>query len=71
MVDDGLYDKVPLPDIVLGGHVMPFKAGNNIRSDSVSEFIAPHTHTHLRDTRYPERHGGMCCRFICVSFFSF
>jgi metal-dependent amidase/aminoacylase/carboxypeptidase family protein len=27
MVDDGLYDKVPLPDIVLGGHVMPYKTG--------------------------------------------
>jgi metal-dependent amidase/aminoacylase/carboxypeptidase family protein len=30
MVDDGLYDKVPLPDIVLGGHVMPFKAGKTL-----------------------------------------
>jgi amidohydrolase len=27
MVNDGLYDKVPLPDVVLGGHVMPFRAG--------------------------------------------
>ena len=27
MVDDGLYDKVPIPDIVLGGHVMPHRAG--------------------------------------------
>lgn len=27
MVDDGLYDKVPIPDIVLGGHVMPLRAG--------------------------------------------
>ncbi|KAK4999258.1 hypothetical protein LTR66_001684 [Elasticomyces elasticus] len=27
MVDDGLYDKVPIPDVVLGGHVMPFRAG--------------------------------------------
>lgn len=27
MVDDGLYDKVPQPDIVLGAHVMPFRAG--------------------------------------------
>jgi amidohydrolase len=27
MVKDGLYDKVPLPDVVLGGHVMPFRAG--------------------------------------------
>ena len=27
MVDDGLYLKVPVPDVVLGGHVMPFRAG--------------------------------------------
>lgn len=27
MVDDGLYDKVPVPDVVLGGHVMPYRAG--------------------------------------------
>ncbi|KAI9848545.1 MAG: hypothetical protein M1837_007214 [Sclerophora amabilis] len=27
MVNDGLYDRVPLPDVVLGQHVMPFKAG--------------------------------------------
>lgn len=27
MVDDGLYDKVPIPDVVMGQHVLPFKAG--------------------------------------------
>lgn len=27
MVDDGLYDKVPIPDYVLGQHVMPERAG--------------------------------------------
>jgi amidohydrolase len=27
MVEGGLYDKVPLPDVVLGGHIMPFRAG--------------------------------------------
>jgi metal-dependent amidase/aminoacylase/carboxypeptidase family protein len=27
MVDDGLYTKVPEPDIVLGGHVMPYRTG--------------------------------------------
>ena len=27
MVDDGLYLKVPVPDVVLGGHVMPFRSG--------------------------------------------
>ncbi|WP_098406094.1 amidohydrolase [Paramicrobacterium agarici] len=27
MVDDGLYDIIPAPDIVLGQHVMPFPAG--------------------------------------------
>jgi amidohydrolase len=27
MVNDGLYDKVPLPDVLLGGHIMPFRAG--------------------------------------------
>ena len=31
MVDDGMYDKerhnVPIPDVALGGHVMPFRAG--------------------------------------------
>ncbi len=27
MVDDGLYDKVPVPDVVLAQHVMPIKAG--------------------------------------------
>ncbi|KAL8738051.1 MAG: hypothetical protein Q9181_001119 [Wetmoreana brouardii] len=28
MVDDGLYDKIPVPDIVLGQHVMALRAGN-------------------------------------------
>lgn len=28
MVDDGLYDKVPIPDYVLGQHVLPFRAGH-------------------------------------------
>jgi len=27
MVADGLYDKVPVPDIVLGAHLMPYRAG--------------------------------------------
>lgn len=27
MVDDGLYQKVPKPDIALGQHVMPYRAG--------------------------------------------
>jgi amidohydrolase len=27
MVDGGLYDKVPVPDVVLGQHVMPFRTG--------------------------------------------
>jgi len=27
MIDDGLYKKVPEPDVVVGGHVMPFRAG--------------------------------------------
>ncbi|KAL9124118.1 MAG: hypothetical protein Q9217_006520 [Psora testacea] len=27
MVADGLYDKIPLPDVVLGQHVMPQRAG--------------------------------------------
>ncbi|KAL8862288.1 MAG: hypothetical protein Q9178_001297 [Gyalolechia marmorata] len=27
MVDDGLYDKIPIPDIVLGQHVMPQRTG--------------------------------------------
>ena len=27
MVDDGLYDKIPIPDVVLGQHVMPLRAG--------------------------------------------
>lgn len=27
MVDDGLYDKIPIPDVVLGGHVTPLRAG--------------------------------------------
>ncbi|OAL56867.1 metal-dependent amidase/aminoacylase/carboxypeptidase [Pyrenochaeta sp. DS3sAY3a] len=27
MVDDGLYDKVPEPDVVVGAHVMPERAG--------------------------------------------
>jgi amidohydrolase len=27
MVDDGLYERVPVPDIVLGQHVMPLPAG--------------------------------------------
>ena len=27
MVDDGLYKTVPLPDVVLAGHVLPFRAG--------------------------------------------
>ena len=32
MVDDGLYDKVPVPDIVLGAHVMPYRAGRSFFS---------------------------------------
>ena len=28
MVDDGLYDKIPIPDYVLGQHVLPFRAGH-------------------------------------------
>ncbi|MCJ1475981.1 hypothetical protein MMC13_004645 [Lambiella insularis] len=28
MVDDGLYEKVPVPDIVLGQHIMTIKAGS-------------------------------------------
>lgn len=28
MVDDGLYDKVPIPDVVLAGHVLPLRAGS-------------------------------------------
>ena len=27
MVDSGLYSKVPIPDVVIGAHVMPEKAG--------------------------------------------
>ena len=27
MVDDGLYDKIPTPDYVLGQHIMPLRAG--------------------------------------------
>lgn len=27
MVDDGLYEKVPVPDVVVGGHVMAERAG--------------------------------------------
>jgi metal-dependent amidase/aminoacylase/carboxypeptidase family protein len=27
MVEDGLYEKVPVPEVVVGGHVMPFRAG--------------------------------------------
>ncbi|KAL8675230.1 MAG: hypothetical protein Q9168_000350 [Polycauliona sp. 1 TL-2023] len=28
MIDDGLYDKIPIPDIVLGQHVMASRAGS-------------------------------------------
>ena len=28
MVEDGLYKKIPVPDIVLGAHVMPHRAGS-------------------------------------------
>ena len=32
MVDDGLYDKVPVPDMVLGQHSIPIQSGRiNIR----------------------------------------
>ncbi|XPS71339.1 hypothetical protein M3J09_003526 [Ascochyta lentis] len=27
MIDDGLYEKIPIPDVVIGAHVMPEKAG--------------------------------------------
>lgn len=27
MVDDGLYEKIPIPDVVLGQHVMPLRTG--------------------------------------------
>lgn len=34
MVDDGLYDKIPKPDVVLAQHVMRMKAGTvNVRAD--------------------------------------
>jgi amidohydrolase len=29
MVDDGLYNKVPVPDVVVGAHVMPERAGKH------------------------------------------
>ena len=33
MLDDGLYDKVKVPDIVLGQHSMPMRTGRvNVRS---------------------------------------
>ena len=33
MVDGGLYDKVPIPDLCLGQHVLPFRAGTvNMRT---------------------------------------
>ncbi|GLA57924.1 hypothetical protein AtubIFM54640_005722 [Aspergillus tubingensis] len=33
MIDDGLYDKIPAPDVVLAAHVMPLKAGTvSVRS---------------------------------------
>lgn len=36
MVDDGLYKKVPIPDVVLGQHVMALRAGNvGVRSGTV------------------------------------
>ena len=28
MVDDGLYEKIPIPDYVLGQHVFPYRAGS-------------------------------------------
>ncbi len=36
MVDDGLYDKIPMPDYVLGQHVLPLRAG---RGTYISEMI--------------------------------
>ena len=27
MVDDGLYKRIPMPDVIFGQHVMPFKSG--------------------------------------------
>jgi amidohydrolase len=27
MIDDGLYDKIPKPDVVLGQHLLPYKSG--------------------------------------------
>ena len=27
MVADGLYEKVPVPDVLIGGHVMPYRVG--------------------------------------------
>ena len=36
MVDDGLYDKVPVPDVVLGQHTLPLRAGTvNLREGPV------------------------------------
>ena len=36
MVDDGLYKKVPVPDVVLGQHVMPLRAGKvGVRTGTV------------------------------------
>lgn len=30
MVDDGLYDKVPEPELAIGAHVMPFRSGETL-----------------------------------------
>ncbi|EON68684.1 hypothetical protein W97_07942 [Coniosporium apollinis CBS 100218] len=30
MVDDGLYDRVPVPDVVLGAHVVPYRSAGTI-----------------------------------------
>jgi metal-dependent amidase/aminoacylase/carboxypeptidase family protein len=27
MVEDGLYERIPKPDVLLGAHVVPFRAG--------------------------------------------
>jgi metal-dependent amidase/aminoacylase/carboxypeptidase family protein len=57
MVEGGLYEKVPVPDVVVGGHVMPFRSGvvgtkRGLIASSADSFryefrFRLHLHSHL------------------------
>lgn len=64
MVDGGLYDKVPIPDIVVGAHVMPERAGTYAQLLGHLSGLTIHR-SHWNKARVDREFGGLlpvCCR---------